>query len=201
MKSSNSKNLKRDIEFLYEIGTLRFMQRTWIQFLQVQVADNADHIFRVMWIALTLARYEGVKNEEKIIKMALLHDIAETRAPDTNYISKIYSTRDEEKALQHMLEDTVFAKDFEELFKEYEERKTIESKIVKDADNLDVDFELSEIYAKGHTIKKIWQRDNVRKTFFTKTAEKMWDELRTSDPYNWHKDTHNKYISDKDRKL
>ncbi len=138
------RNLKRDIEFLYEIGTLRFMQRTWIQFLQIQVADNADHIFRVMWIALTLARYENVKNEEKIIKMALLHDIAETRAPDTNYISKIYSTRDEDKAMHHMLDDTVFAKEFEELFKEYEERKSIESKIVKDADNLELLLTLKE---------------------------------------------------------
>lgn len=198
---SKAKNLKRDIEFLYEIGTLRFMQRTWIQFLQIQVADNADHIFRVMWIALMLARYEGVKNDEKIIKMALLHDIPETRAPDTNYISKIYSTRDEEKALSHMLEDTVFAKEFEELFKEYEKRETIESKIVKDADNLDVDFELSEIYAKGHTIKKVWERKNVRRNFFTKTAEKIWDELQTAEPFSWHPKTHQKYIADKDRKL
>lgn len=177
------------------------MQRTWIQFLQTQVANNADHIFRVMWISLVIARHEGVTSEEKILKMALLHDIPETRAPDTNYVSKIYSTRDEEKALNHMLEDTVFAKEFEELFKEYEARETIESKIVKDADNLDVDFELSELYAKGHAIKEAWQRTNVRKTFFTKTAEAMWDELQTSNPHKWHIDTHNNYTSDKDRKL
>lgn len=199
--ANHTNNLSRDIEFIFEIGSLRFMQRTWIQFLQTQVADNADHIFRVMWISLVLARHEGIKNEEKIIKMALLHDIPETRAPDTNYVSKIYSTRDEEKALDHMLKDTVFAEEFRALFEEYEKRETIEAKIVKDADNLDVDFELSEIYTRGHAIKANWQRTNVRKSFFTKTAEKIWDELQTADPNKWHIDAHKEYISDKDRKL
>lgn len=190
----------RDIEFLYEIGTLRLMQRTWVQFLQTNVADNADHIFRVMWIALTIARYENVKNEEKIIKMALIHDVAETRTPDTNYVSKIYSSRDEEKAMNHILKDTVFENEFEELFKEYENRKTIESQIVKDADNLDVDFELSEIYTRGHTIKKIWKRTVVRNKLFTKTAKKIWDEIQTANPNKWHYNAHNKHTSEANRK-
>ncbi|CAN5120539.1 hypothetical protein BH09PAT1_BH09PAT1_6360 [soil metagenome] len=200
--TNKSKNLSRDIEFIYEIGSLRFLQRTWRQFLQVEVANNAEHIFRVIWISLMLARHEGVKNEEKIIKMALLHDIAESRTPDTNYISKIYSNRDEEKALNHMLIDTVFAKEFEELFAEYEKRDTIEAKIVKDADNLDVDFELSEMALRGHAVKKndVWTRENVRKHFFTKTAEAVWDEIQTANHLSWHATAHDRYTSEKDRK-
>ena len=197
-----SHNLARDIEFIYEIGSLRFLQRTWRQFLQVEVANNAEHIFRVIWIALILARYEGVKNEEKIIKMALIHDIAESRTPDTNYVSKIYSTRDEHKALKHMLSDTVFAKELEELFEEYERRKTIEAKIVKDADNLDVDFELSEMSFRGHLIQrnKVWQRKNVRNQFFTKTAGRIWDEIQKANPVSWHATAHDRYTAEKDRK-
>ncbi|HVZ58468.1 MAG TPA: HD domain-containing protein [Patescibacteria group bacterium] len=194
--------LDRDIEFLYEIGSLRFMSRTWIQFLQTQVANNAEHIFRVIWIALVIARHEGAENEEKIIKMALLHDIAESRTPDTNYISKIYSTRDEPKALHHMISDTVLRKEFEDLFAEYERRDGIEAKIVKDADNLDVDFELSELRLRGHQIQKnlIWKRTNVRKKFYTKTAGKIWDEIQTADPVQWHATAHNLYTAEKDRK-
>lgn len=198
--ATHKKNLSRDIEFIYEIGSLRFMQRTWRQFLQTEVANNAEHIFRVIWIALVIARHEGVKNEEKIVKMALLHDIAESRTPDTNYISKIYSSRDEKKALNHMLTDTVFAKEFEELFEEYEKRQTIEAKIVKDADNLDVDFELSEMESRGHTVRKTWKRENIRKTFFTKTAEMIWDEIQTANPLGWHATAHNRYTAEKDRK-
>lgn len=198
MKKTNT--LIGDINFLYEIGSLRYVERTWKQFFQQNVANNADHMFRVAWIALTIARHEGVHNDEKILKMALLHDIAESRAPDTNYLSKIYSTRDEEKALTHMLQDTVFAKEFHELFHEYEERKTIESQIVKDADNLDVDFEIHEMTAKGHTLKKIWKRTAVREKLFTKTAQRMWDELQESNPNQWHLNAHNKYTAEKDRK-
>lgn len=194
--------LLSDIHLLYELRSLRFVDRTWRQYLQVDVANNAEHIFSVIWIALAIARHEGVADEEKIIKMALIHDVAETRTPDTNYVSKIYSSRDEDKAIKHMLTDTVFAKEFEELFREYEERKTIEAKIVKDADNLDVDFELSEIVYRGHNIKKgkPWKRLNVRKNFFTKTAGYMWDEIQTANPTYWHQVAHEKFAAPKDRK-
>lgn len=201
MKSSKpSARLSRDIEFLYEIGSLRHLPRTWRQFFQMDVANNAEHMFRVAWIALVIARHEGVKNEEKIVKMALLHDIAESRTPDTNYISKIYASRDEEKALSHMLSDTVLKREFEELFKEYEERASIEAKIVKDADNLDVDFELSEMTAKGHTLKNVWKRAAVRKNLFTDTAKQIWDDLQTANPHSWHVTAHNTYTAEKDRK-
>lgn len=200
MKSSKPTNLLRDIEFIYEIGSLRHLPRTWRQFFQMDVANNAEHMFRVMWIALVIARHEGVGNEEKILKMALLHDIPESRTPDTNYLSKIYSSRDEEKALDHMMEDTVFAKEFKELFEEYEKRESIEAKIVKDADNLDVDFEISEMSVKGHNIKEVWQRGTVRKNFFTKTAGKIWDEVQNANPHSWHVTAHHRFTAEKDRK-
>src|SRR3989344_4541957 len=179
------KKLTRDIEFLYEIGSLRHLPRSWRQFTRVDVANNSEHIFRVMWIALIIARREGVKDEEKIIKLALVHDIGETRVPDTNYLTKIYSSRDESLAMEHMLKDTSLAKDFHDLYKEYAARATIEAKIVKDADNLDVDFELSEMKAQGHTLKKYWPRTRVRNKLFSKTAKKIWDELQTTNPHEW----------------
>lgn len=36
----------RDVEFIYEIGTLRFIQRTWKQFIKQVLAmanENYDH--------------------------------------------------------------------------------------------------------------------------------------------------------------
>ena len=64
---------KRDIEFLYEIGTLRNMDRAWKAIMATDVASDPEHTFRVVFLALLIARSEGVKNEEKIIKMALVH--------------------------------------------------------------------------------------------------------------------------------
>jgi putative hydrolases of HD superfamily len=192
-KKKNISTLSRDIEFLYEIGSLRFVDRTWKQFFHEQMANNAEHIFRVIWIALVIARHEKVVNEEKIMKMALLHDIGESRTPDTNYLTKIYSSRNEELAVTHMFADTVFQTELLELFKEYEERSSIEAKIVKDADNLDVDLEIQEQVAKGNTMRKVWKRKAIRDGFYTKTAKKLWDEIKTSDPHLWHLNAHLKY--------
>lgn len=186
---------KRDIEFLYEIGALRFVQRTWRQFFREDVANNSEHMFRVMWTALAIAKSEKIKNEEKILKMALVHDIGESRCPDSNYLSKNYSTRDEDKALKDMLVATEFEKEFRQLFQEYHERKSIEAKIVKDADNLDVDFEIVEHSANGSTLIKNWKSNRLRtyNELFTSTAKKMWKEIYNSDPNAWHVNGHEKY--------
>lgn len=188
--AKSTKKISRDILLLYELGSLRHVKRTWQQFFQDEVANDAEHMFRVAWIALIIARQEGVKNEEKILKMALMHDIGETRSPDTNYLSKLYSSRNEMKAITDMLDGTSIKEDFLLLYKEYEERKTIESKIVKDADNLDVDFELQEFAVKGNDFRKLWPRTTVREALFTKTAKKLWDELYKTDPRLWHIDAY-----------
>ena len=186
---------KRDIEFLYEIGALRFVQRTWRQFFREDVANNSEHIFRVMWTALAISKAEKVRNEEKILKMALVHDIGESRCPDSNYLSKNYSTRDGDKSLKDMLVSTEFEKEFIELFNEYHERKSIEAKIVKDADNLDVDFEIVEHTSNGSTLIKNWKSKRARtyKELFTATAKKMWKEIYSSDPNAWHVKGYEKY--------
>ena len=179
------KKRNRDLEFLYEVGSLRFLQRTWRQFLNPDFGSISDHLFRVAWIALVIARKEGVKDEEKILKMALIHDIPESRTLDVNYVSRMYSSRNEDLAITDMLKDTVL-EDLKALFEEYEKRETIEAKIVKDADNLDVDMELQEQESQGSNVKKYMPRTNMDKRLFTKTAKKMFAEIKKSDPHDWH---------------
>jgi 5'-deoxynucleotidase YfbR-like HD superfamily hydrolase len=70
---------KRDIELLFEIGCLRYIDRIWKRFLNHDSSNLSEHIFRVVWIAITIAKYEKKVNLEKIILMALSHDIAERR--------------------------------------------------------------------------------------------------------------------------
>lgn len=180
---------KRDLEFLYEIGTLRNMERAWKQILATDVASDPEHVFRVVFISLILARSEGVKNEEKIIKMALVHDLAETRTNDHHYVHSVYVKSDEKKASTDMFFGTSINDLNSEILHEYEERKTIESKIVKDADNLDIDFELKEIEERGHKLSKKFAgfRKLVRdEKLYTKSAKKLWDMLQKSDPADWH---------------
>lgn len=177
----------RNLEFLYEMGTIRFIPRIWRQFLNKDFANLSEHIFRVIWIGILIAKEEKA-DIDKVIKMALIHDVTESRNSDVHHVSKMYTKRDDKAAIKDILKNTSVEKEFLDLFNEYEERKTIESKIVKDADNLDVEIELQEQYVNGIKIKEDFKkmRKRVHEILFTKTAKKMWKEIQDSNPHDWH---------------
>jgi len=178
----------RDFEFLFEIGSLRNIPRAWIQHLGVPVASNLEHTMRVVFLALLIARKERKGDESKIIRMALVHDLPETRTADLAYVHKVYSQTDDLRAARDIFAGTSFA-DFDAVHAQYEKRDSIEAKIVKDADNLDIDIELKEYEEQGHELPAKWakMRRFVRdKKLYTKTAKKLWDELQKANVSQWH---------------
>jgi putative hydrolase of HD superfamily len=183
-------SLKRDLELLFEIGCFRFINRTWTRFLNVDgFQNNTEHSFRVAWIALTLAKHEKQGNHEKILKMALLHDLPESRTGDVDYLSRQYTKRDEALGAADMFGDTALQEEILTLLHEYEERKSIESKLVKDADNLDVDLELREQEFRGHRLKDVLgpsRKQAVYPKLFTKSAQRFWREIEKANPHDWH---------------
>ena len=187
---------KRDIEFLFEIGSLRFVQRTWKRFLNMDVEGLAEHHFRVVWIALLIAKHEGVTNTDKLMKMAIVHDIAESRTGDSDYLSRQYVTHNEKLAIHDMLGDTVLEEEFLQLWEEYEKKDAIEAKIVKDADNLCVDFEVQEQLSKGNKIGEGWKKPReyiYENKFYTETAREIWKAIQTANPHDWHYKGRNRY--------
>jgi len=180
---------QRDIEFLFEIGTLKNMDRGWKQHYAMDCASDLEHSFRVALLALILARREGIVDEGKVLKMALIHDLAETRVSDLSYIQKVYVHADEERAAHDLFEKTSLQDLNETILKEYEERKTPEAKTVKDADNLDIDIELKEFEERGSRLpaKLAKSRKMVRdEKLYTKSAKEFWDDLQKSDVASWH---------------
>jgi putative hydrolases of HD superfamily len=186
---TKKKDLQNDINFIFEMGSIRFIERTWRRFLHEDFANLAEHHFRVFWIAMMIASHEKKVDTGKIAKMALIHDIAESRTGDVDYLSRQYVERNETLGIQDMLSGTALQKEFYELWEEYEERTSLEAKIVKDADNLDVDFELAEQAAKGSQLPALKQptRDIVADTkLYTATAKKIYAQLKGANPHEWH---------------
>ena len=188
----------RNIDFLYEIGSLRNVPRGWRQHLGFDVASDLEHTYRLIWLALLISRMEKKGDENVIIKMALVHDIAETRTSDHSYVQKVYVTADESRAADDMFKNTMFG-DLREILHQYEKRDTIEAKIVKDADNLDIDLELKEIEELGSKLPGKWEKANRRmvrdEKLYTESAKKIWDDIQSSDPSNWHRNM-NKWLTD-----
>lgn len=181
--------MKKDIDFLFEIGSLRQVPRAWQQVLTGKVQNIAEHIFRMTMIAWIIAIAEKA-DTEKVIKMCLIHDIAESRTGDIAFMHREYVVRHEDLASEHIFKDTGLQNESAKLLKEYEERISLEAKIVKDADNLDVDLELKELSKIGDS-SAIGMQKNHRPTIrakklYTKTAKKMWDEIQKTNPNAWH---------------
>ena len=168
---------------------MRHQQRTWRQHVGMDVANDLEHTMRVIWLSLILARREGVKNEEKIMKLALIHDIGETRTGDHNYMQRVYVKSHEEKAAKHLFNKTSLEDLGSDLLNEYEERTSLESRIVKDADNLDIDLELRELANQGSQMLTKWRKTRrlIRdEKLYTKSAKDLWDALDKVDVDDWH---------------
>lgn len=187
--------MDRDIQLLYEIGSLRYVQRMWHRYSNTDFANISDHLFRVTWIALVIANYEKKGDTGKIVKMAIMHDIVESRAGDVDDIARQYVQRNEKLGINDMLGNTILEEEFLGLWHEYDKRESIEAKIVKDADNIDVDLELMEQKAKGSTLPDALaeQRQFVGKNkLYTKSAKKLWGAVMKSDPHDWHRKGRNR---------
>lgn len=186
---STSKKTEQDVNFLYEMGSIRYLDRMWRRFYNKDFANLAEHHFRVFWLAMVIASKEGGADMGKIAQMAMVHDIAESRAGDVDYISRQYVERNEELGIQDMLKGTSIQSEFYALWEEYEARESLESKIVKDADNLDVDMELAEQAAQGKILRDVWvelREKNVKPLLFTAAAKELFEQINTASPHDWH---------------
>ncbi len=178
-------SLERNLDFLYQLGSLRHVQRSWRQYFGTDVATDLEHTLRVVFIALMLAKMEGGADEEMILKMAIIHDLAESLTGDLTPIQKRYVTINEEKAVHDMFEGTLLS-EYEDILHRYVKRECIESHIVKDADRIDVDIEIRELIMRGHDMNKwVKRRKAIREEFFTTSAGTLWDKVQGSDPANW----------------
>ena len=188
---------KRDIDFLFEIGCLRNVPRAWQQILSGRVQNISEHVFRTTIIAWMIAANEKA-DVSKVIKMCLLHDIGESRTGDIAFMHRDYVVRNEELAEENIFQETALEKEASQLLHEYAERETLEAKIVKDADNLDVDLELKELAKIGDSAAMQMHKDHrpqIRaKKLYTKTAKRMWDEIQKTSPDAWHRALSNNWV-------
>jgi putative hydrolase of HD superfamily len=183
----------RDLDFLYEVGCLRHIDRVWVQFHRPNVANVAEHTMRVAWIAQVLAALEGA-DIGRVVRMALVHDLGKSRAGDGHWMNRPYMKRDETQAIAATGTGTSLEAGSNELWAEFKAAKTLEGRIVKDADNLDVDLELRELRSEWYfaTASGKLRRQVFEQKLFTQSAKELWQEIQDSDPHRWYVDEFNR---------
>lgn len=74
--------MKEILNFFIEVGKLKRKYRKGWQVYQIKDSEStAEHIFRMTIIAWLLSKRKNL-NQERIIKIALVHDLCEIYAPD-----------------------------------------------------------------------------------------------------------------------
>lgn len=184
--------VKRLVSFFFEIGVLRKVPRAHQQTLLFQdLSDNiASHSFRVTFIGYFLAKELGA-DVSKVIKMCLLHDLEETRSGDQNWVHKRYLKVFEDEIRQEQLGNLLNSEELLELSREYEQRKTLEAKITKDADNIEQVLLLKEYYWQGSKEAQDWLKlgsgieTEGEKLLFTDLGKQIVKEAKNQNPSDW----------------
>jgi putative hydrolase of HD superfamily len=155
---------------LIELQRLKRLERTgWtLRGLPNGTESVASHSFGVCVTAMMLAdevKARGVEvNCERVLRMALLHDGAETRVGDmpktaTGYFGADARRRAETSALADIVAGVGSAEsEYRELYKDYEERASLEARLVKAADVIDLlvqAYALERSGARG--LDEFWQ--------------------------------------------
>lgn len=156
MKNPMKKNIAGVVDFLYEVGILAKTPRSGFFFLGSGEQSVAEHMNRTAYIGYCLARLAGDADVGMVVQMCLFHDISESRISDLNYVHQKYTERLEEKAHSDLANSLPFGRELKKLIDEYEERKTKESLLTKDADSIEFLLSLKEQWDIGNTRAKTW---------------------------------------------
>jgi 5'-deoxynucleotidase YfbR-like HD superfamily hydrolase len=176
--------MKDIINFLFEVGMLKKTPRTGYQFLGSGQESVAEHSFRTAIIGYTLSYQEPKADVYKTILMCLFHDLPEARTGDHNYVNKRYVSVDEESALKDLARDTPFGDEILLIFSEFNEGESLEARISRDADQLDLIMELKEQKDLGNKYAEDWLY-YAEKRLVTESAKEMAQEILKTDSTDW----------------
>ncbi|MDD3375023.1 MAG: HD family hydrolase [Candidatus Omnitrophica bacterium] len=194
MKSQNKKTKKivksqsKALDFFAEAGLLKRVKRSgwWVAGIK-DPESVADHSFRCAIMAYYIAHLEGV-DPYKAIVMALFNDIHEARINDLHKMGHYYI--DFKTAEKKVFDDQVKGLDKkvkEELSrfrKSYDEQKTKESLVARDADILECLLQAKEYMQNGHKKAEIFLT-KAPDLLKTKSAKKIWNSLKKWDSASW----------------
>lgn len=154
---------------LIELQRLKRLERTgWtLRGLPNGTESVASHSFGVCVAAMMLAdevKARGLQVDcERVLRMALLHDWAETRVGDmpktaTGYFGAEERKRAETLAFEDIVKGASGESEYQTIYQDYEERSSLEAQLVKAADIIDLlvqAYALERSGAKG--LEEFWQ--------------------------------------------
>ena len=138
-----TEKLLKQVEFIKEIDKIKYIQRKTRLFNSDRKENDAEHSWHLAMMAVVLSEYsDGKIDLLKVIKMVLIHDIVEIDAGDTFLFDQIkdHDNFEEEKKCAERIFGILpekQAKDFFEIWIEFENGTSDEAKFARSIDNLE----------------------------------------------------------------
>lgn len=197
---ATSSDVKSLFSFFRLCGELKHLKRTgWVANAVQNPETVAGHMYRMAMMCFLfkstpsnappppsgqLTACSGHVDREKCLRMALVHDLAESIVGDITPhqgVSKSEKYRMEMEAMEHIrtLVPKEVGCELYDLWKEYEENKTTEAILVKDLDAFDMVFQAHE-YEKSQNRPLELQEffDSTKDRFKNSEVQKWVEELR-----------------------
>ena len=146
------------LDFLKDASNLKNIPRQgWIDKLSITHPESvADHSYSMSIMAMIISDLENY-DSEKILKMVLLHDLAESKIGDftPGQISKDEKEKIENQAFHEIMENlpTRISSEYAEIWKEYQNQISVESQFVHQIDRLEMALQ-AKMYEKSGSSKE-----------------------------------------------
>ena len=147
-------------DFFYTIFELKKVSRKgWKEKVGIEKPESvADHTYGTAIIAMILSDIKNL-DTEKMIKMALLHDLAESIIGDftPNEISKENKKIIENETMENILNKLPVnvSEQYSTIWKEFQESETDEAVLLHDIDRLEMAIQAAKYSAEGHPKEKL----------------------------------------------
>jgi len=175
--NSGSKDL---LKFLMLVGDLKHIPRTgWVRKNVGNPERIAGHMYRMGIMSMLFSDSDGV-DRNKCIRMALIHDVAETIVGDITPHDPVTPAEKkdmESKAIRSMaqlLTDGGAGREIVDLWEEYESGQSPEAKVVKDLDKFDMILQAFEYEQKEESPGRLEEFFDSTKGVFKTEKVKQW---------------------------
>jgi putative hydrolase of HD superfamily len=174
------------LQLLLDAHRLKRVPRSgWVMRGVTDAESVADHTYGVAFIALILAEMVNQRlDRAKLLTIALLHDLSESVTSDLPTPATVHfpsgAKRDAEtRILNQLLSGLPCAEQWHSWWQEFEDRASIEGRLVRDADRLDmlIQAHVYEQTTGNRWLEEFWQRSETLDFEFSATRV-LYEELR-----------------------
>ena len=143
-------------DLLFEACMLKKIPRSGFHFLGGGKESVAEHTFVTTFIGYVMGQLDPEVDRLRLMSLCLLHDLAETRIGDLNYLQKKYVTANEQQAVTHATRKLPFGENMAAVIDEFNQNETREARLARDADQLSLILELKALADTGHRSPDKW---------------------------------------------